>query len=105
MRTLVGNLLNNAWKFTAERSGAHIEFLAFDSDGERIFCIRDNGVGFDMTYVNKLFRPFHRLHDAKRFDGTGIGLTIVERIVHRHGGRVWAESVPGKGASFYFTLP
>jgi signal transduction histidine kinase len=105
IRILVDNLLRNAWKFTSEQPQAHIEFFAAEVAGERRFCVRDNGVGFDPAYGEQLFKPFHRLHDAKRFEGTGIGLTIVERVARRHGGRVWAESKPGAGASFYFTLP
>jgi PAS domain S-box-containing protein len=104
-KVLLENLLRNAWKFTAERADARIEFDAAVQDGETVYCVRDNGVGFDPAYAGKLFQPFQRLHDAKRFEGTGIGLAIVQRIVHRHGGRVWAESQPGQGAAFFFTLP
>jgi len=99
------NLLRNAWKFTAEQTQAHITFSASEVDGEWVFCIRDNGAGFEMAYADKLFKPFQRLHDAKRFEGTGIGLAIVQRIIHRHGGRIWTESALEQGASFYFTLP
>jgi light-regulated signal transduction histidine kinase (bacteriophytochrome) len=102
---LLGNLLRNAWKFTGEQLKAHIEFFATDVDGEKRFCIRDNGAGFDMAYADKLFKPFHRLHDTGRFEGAGIGLTIAQRIVQRHRGRIWAEAEPGRGASLYFTLP
>jgi len=102
---LLENLLRNAWKFSSERADACIEFSAYRDNGETVFTVKDNGVGFEMTYADKLFKPFQRLHDAKQFEGTGIGLAIVQRIVRRHGGRVWAESQPGQGAAFYFTLP
>lgn len=98
------NLLGNAWKFTARSEHARIEMAsAPDGDGGRIYCVRDNGVGFDMTYADKLFGAFQRLHGAD-FPGTGIGLATAQRIIHRHGGRIWAEGEVGKGASFYFTL-
>ncbi|MEZ5614364.1 MAG: PAS-domain containing protein [Rhodocyclaceae bacterium] len=104
-KALLDNLLRNAWKFTAERADARIAFSAREENGETVFAIGDNGAGFEMAYADKLFKPFQRLHDAKRFEGTGIGLAIVHRIVHRHGGRIWAESQPGQGAVFHFTLP
>jgi PAS domain S-box-containing protein len=104
IKALLDNLLRNAWKFTAEKKDAHIEFFAGMVDGRQAFCIRDNGAGFEMAYADKLFKPFQRLHNVKRFEGTGIGLAIVQRIVRRHGGRVWAESEPGQGAAFWFTL-
>lgn len=99
------NLLNNAWKFTNKTASARIEFGKTEQQGETVYFIRDNGAGFDMRYVNKLFKPFERLHSASEFDGTGIGLSIVSRIILRHGGRIWAEGEEGKGATFYFTLP
>lgn len=106
IRLVLGNLLENAWKFTAERGDAQIEFgLRGQTDREAIYALRDNGVGFDMAYVDKLFHPFQRLHDATRFSGTGVGLAIVHRILQRHGGRIWAESAPDHGATFYFSLP
>ncbi len=105
LKTLLDNLLRNAWKFTAERPDARIEITLCTMGGGKVFCIRDNGAGFEMAYADKLFKPFQRLHDAKRFEGTGIGLAIVYRILRRHGGRVWAEGAPGQGAAFYFTLP
>ncbi len=104
-KALIDNLLRNAWKFTAEREEAVIELTATQQNGETVFCVRDNGAGFETAYAGKLFQPFQRLHDAKRFEGTGIGLAIVHRVLRRHGGRVWAEGAPGQGAAFFFTLP
>ena len=99
------NLLINAWKFTLGTPQPIIEFGETEQAGETVYFIRDNGVGFNMNYVNKLFKPFERLHAGSAFAGTGIGLSIVSRIITRHGGRVWAEGEEGKGATFYFTLP
>jgi signal transduction histidine kinase len=99
------NLLQNAWKFTATRDEAVIELRAEGPQSRRVYSIRDNGVGFDMRYADKLFAPFQRLHPAAAFEGTGIGLATVKRIIHRHGGQVWAESTPNAGATFSFTLP
>ncbi|MDD5656708.1 MAG: ATP-binding protein, partial [Elusimicrobia bacterium] len=101
---LVANLLGNAWKYTARRAGARIEVGAAVKGGGKIFFVRDNGVGFDMAYVGKLFQPFSRLHAQGEFEGTGIGLATAARIVARHGGRIWGEGAVGRGATFYFTL-
>ena len=98
------NLLGNAWKFTSKHEKARIEFGAVSKDGKKAYFVHDDGSGFDPKYADKLFTPFQRLHTASEFKGTGIGLTVVNRIVTKHGGRVWAESEPEKGATFYFTL-
>jgi signal transduction histidine kinase len=103
LRIALENLLRNAWKFTRNRPRARIEVGA-RADGERAFFVKDDGVGFDPTYAARLFQPFQRLHRATEFEGTGIGLAIVNRIVGAHGGRIWAESSPDAGASFCFTL-
>jgi signal transduction histidine kinase len=104
-RALVENLVGNAWKFTSKVSAARIEFGTTEHDGERVFFVRDNGAGFDMAYFSKLFGAFQRLHTEAEFSGTGIGLASVQRIVHRHGGRIWAEGSVNGGATFFLTLP
>ena len=113
LRILLANLIENAWKYTSRQNKAEIQFAREDEADPRspadarsrpIFCVRDNGVGFDMAYADKLFGAFQRLHAEQDFPGTGIGLATVQRIVHRHNGRVWADSEPGNGARFYFTL-
>ena len=98
------NLAGNAWKFTSKHESAHIEFGETRLDGERVFFVRDNGAGFDMTYMDKLFSPFQRLHANRDFAGAGIGLATVQRIVRRHGGRVWIEGAVEKGATCFFTF-
>ncbi|HBE89066.1 MAG TPA: hypothetical protein DDW67_08015 [Elusimicrobia bacterium] len=108
-RTLIGevleNLISNAWKFTRRTGEAKVEFGLDGKGGEPAFFVRDNGAGFDMEYAGNLFRPFQRLHAASDFPGTGIGLVTCRRIIERHGGRIWAEGEPGKGAVFFFTIP
>jgi light-regulated signal transduction histidine kinase (bacteriophytochrome) len=98
------NLIGNAWKFTSKLAEASIAVGKQDQAGETVFYIRDNGAGFDMANADKLFGAFQRLHTDREFEGTGIGLATVQRIIHRHGGRIWGESAPGKGATFYFTM-
>jgi len=104
LRIVLDNLIGNAWKFTGHQETACIEVGMTTQDGERVYFIRDNGAGFDMAYADKLFTPFQRLHTEAEFPGTGIGLAIVQRIIARHGGRVWAEGEEGKGATIFFTL-
>jgi signal transduction histidine kinase len=98
------NLLGNAWKFSRKTASPCIELGGREADGVWTFFVRDNGAGFDMAYADRLFGAFQRLHSAEDFEGTGIGLATVQRIIHRHGGRIWAESVPLQGTTFYFTL-
>jgi signal transduction histidine kinase len=104
LRIALENLLENAWKFTGKQPESRIEFGLTQSSGEPTYFVRDNGAGFDMTYADRLFGPFQRLHGQAEFAGSGIGLATVQRIIHRHGGQVWAEGLVGQGATFQFTL-
>ncbi|MBV1776739.1 HAMP domain-containing protein [Burkholderiaceae bacterium DAT-1] len=105
LRQVLQNLLSNAWKFTAKTAEPVIKFGATHLEGQNAFFVSDNGAGFDMAYSDKLFGAFQRLHSPQEFEGNGVGLAIVQRIVNRHNGRVWAQAAPGQGATFYFTLP
>lgn len=105
LQQVLDNLVGNAWKFTARRTDGRIEVVgAPGADGEWVYTVRDNGAGFDMTYATRMFEAFQRMHAASEFEGTGIGLAIVHKIVARHNGRIWAEAAPGQGAAFHFTL-
>jgi light-regulated signal transduction histidine kinase (bacteriophytochrome) len=105
LRLAMENLLGNAFKFTRKTAEAEIEFGSVILDGRRVLFVRDNGAGFSMRFAGKLFGPFQRLHSVTEYLGTGIGLATVHRILFRHGGTIWPEAEPGKGATFYFTLP
>jgi len=104
IKSVMENLLGNAWKFTSKTGKALIEFSVTGDNGRQVFFVRDNGVGFNMEYVSRLFGAFQRLHRHDEFEGTGIGLATVQRIITLHGGRIWAEGAEGKGAAFYFAL-
>jgi len=105
MRQVISNLLDNAAKFTKYRKRAVIEVSGSAADSYNTFCVKDNGAGFDMVHYDKLFEVFRRLHSEKEFEGTGVGLAIVKKIIQKHGGRIWAEGKPNEGAAFYFTIP
>jgi light-regulated signal transduction histidine kinase (bacteriophytochrome) len=104
LRQVFASLLSNAYKFTRGRTPAVVEVGSLVQDGERVWYVRDNGTGFNMAYAGKLFGLFQRMHRADEFEGSGVGLAIAQRIVQRHGGRIWFEAAPQQGASFYFTL-
>jgi len=102
--SVLQNLLENAWKFTSKHKNARIEFGVTEQDGKKTYFVRDDGAGFDMRYVDKLFGTFQRIHGVEEFPGNGIGLAITQRIIQHHGGQVWAEGKVEQGAIFYFTL-
>lgn len=104
MRVAITNLLGNAWKYTGRRKQALVSFGQEQRDDQTVFCVRDNGAGFDMSYASKLFTPFQRLHSVREFPGSGVGLACVARVVHKHGGRIWADARTGEGAAFFFTI-
>ncbi len=101
---VLANLLGNAWKYTAKRPESQIALGQENNGNDTVFYVRDNGAGFDMAYADKLFAPFQRLHQASEFEGNGIGLATVQRIIARQGGRIWVKAAVGEGATFFFTL-
>lgn len=101
---VMSNLMNNAWKFSQKSEQMNIVFGVEHTNGEMVYYIQDNGVGFKMQYADKIFSAFQRLHNNKDYEGSGIGLATVQRIIHRHGGQIWAKSMPDQGSTFYFTL-
>lgn len=105
MGVVIDNLINNAWKYTGHKTQGHISFGVLSQRGKKIYFVRDNGAGFDMQYAQNLFGVFQRMHDSDDFEGTGVGLATVKRIIQRHNGAIWAEAVVGEGATFYFTIP
>ena len=104
LRIALENLIGNAWKFTSKKDNAHIEIAVQNDSGESVYFIRDNGAGFDIESADKLFGAFQLLHSSNEYPGTGIRLATVQRIIHRHSGRIWAESTEGVGTTFYFTI-
>jgi light-regulated signal transduction histidine kinase (bacteriophytochrome) len=105
LRVVLENLIGNAWKFTSKHPKALVEFGIQRIEDKPVYFVRDDGAGFDMKYAQKLFGAFQRLHTTNEFEGTGIGLATVQRVIHRHGGNVWAEGEVEKGSTFYFTIP
>jgi light-regulated signal transduction histidine kinase (bacteriophytochrome) len=104
LRQVLANLIGNAMKYSSKNDFPRIELGSFFNNGLTVYFVKDNGIGFDMKYADKLFAVFQRLHDGKQFEGTGVGLAIAQNIIQRHGGKIWAEAEPDKGATFFFTL-
>ena len=104
IKVALSNLLGNALKFTSKTVNPCIEFGTFDRDGKTVYYVKDNGAGFDQSSAERMFLPFHRMHTEQEFEGTGIGLAIVERVIRHHGGKIWAEGKTNEGAAFFFTL-
>ena len=104
MNIALSNLIGNAWKYSSKAANARIDFGTIEKNGKMLYYVRDNGAGFDMKHADKLFAPFQRLHSDSEFSGTGIGLAIVDRVIKRHDGKIWAEAKEGQGATFFFTV-